>query len=82
MDKPFVIVPYTNLRAQTRASLNSPLLDVRFLPLSDRDDAYWEALKNIWHEGRSFIIVEHDIIASEEALLDLWYCPNPWCAQV
>jgi hypothetical protein len=81
MDRPLVIVPYTDLQTRTKASLNSPLLDVHFLLLSNRDNAYWEALKNVWHEGRSFIVVEHDIIASVKALLDLWLCPSPWCSQ-
>ena len=45
------------------------------------EDAYHELLRRCWRTGMDFLVVEHDIVVTDEAIQDLVDCPEPWCAQ-
>ena len=47
--------------------------------VSGSDTAYWELLSDLWAEGESFVVVEHDIIIRHDTLDELEACPEPWC---
>jgi len=44
--------------------------------------AYWSVIASLWFHGEPFIIVEHDIVVTAQALDDLASCGSPWCAFV
>jgi hypothetical protein len=71
-----VVVPFTNLRDETRAAVESAV----FVSLEDRDDAYFDFLAGLWTLGETFVLVEHDIVPWEGAIDDLLGCSQPWCS--
>jgi len=44
-------------------------------------DGYWAFFAALWADPQDVIIVEHDIVPSTRALLDLMQCPQSWCTQ-
>lgn len=72
-----VAVPFTSLRQETVVALNGEA--VRYAPMQS-DLSYWELLRDLWADGRSFIIVEHDIVVNETTLDELRVCQHDWCA--
>lgn len=44
------------------------------------ESAYFDALRERWEDGTSFINVEHDIVPRDTSLIDLEACPYDWCA--
>jgi hypothetical protein len=72
-----VAVPFTSLRAETVVALTGE--QVRYSPMLD-DGSYFELLRDLWVDGRSFIIVEHDIVVNETTLDELRVCDHDWCA--
>jgi hypothetical protein len=44
------------------------------------DTDYYGLLSGLWAEGRTFVIVEHDIIVWPGAVRALLACEEPWCA--
>lgn len=69
-----VVVPYTRI-------VGALPIAARLLRVPDCDDGYWQILRDVWNEGETFIVVEHDVSPSIEALTDLWECPGLWCIQ-
>ncbi len=43
-------------------------------------DDYQKLFLRLWHEGGSFILVEHDVVPSRGALKRLAECKHEWCA--
>ena len=43
------------------------------------NDSYYRLLLNLWHEGETFILVEHDIIPWPGAITELANCSGSWC---
>lgn len=72
-----VAVPFTNLRAETVVGLAGE--EVRYAPMLS-DLSYWELLRDLWADHRSFIIIEHDIVVNETTLDELRICEHDWCA--
>jgi hypothetical protein len=50
-----------------------------FHDVSSDEKAYRRLLARLWHEGQSFVIVEHDILPPPEALSGFAECSEPWC---
>ena len=73
-----VVMPYTRLRPEVVEALAG--WDVAFVDVSGSDDAYWQLLANLWSEGRSFLIVEHDVVVRPDTLGELEQCHHPWCS--
>jgi hypothetical protein len=72
-----VLVPYTNLRPETRASLADQ--DVLYLDVSGAEDDYYWALQGFWQRQQGVIVVEHDIVAYPVAIEALRACESDWC---
>jgi hypothetical protein len=83
---PKVLVPFTNLRAETVVALGNSTIAYELLarPVTD-DEGYFWALAEEWtptpeHMAEPFILVEHDIVVRPETLQELRDCPEDWCA--
>jgi hypothetical protein len=51
-------------------------------PINRRDSAgYWHFWRTVWAQRQTIIVVEEDVVPSDEALEDLWRCEGHWCAQ-
>jgi hypothetical protein len=74
-----IVVPYTpgKLRPETVAALKG--FDVDYVGVGDRDDAYYELLRELWEAGKSFAIIEQDIVPRSWQLDELLGCFYPWC---
>lgn len=44
------------------------------------DRAYFDLLSQWWSEGRSFIVVEHDVVVNPDSIDEIEACPHDWCA--
>lgn len=73
-----VAVPFTSLRQETVVALHDEQ-SVRYAPMRT-DESYWELLRDLWLDGRGFIIVEHDIVVNETTIDELKSCDHDWCA--
>lgn len=80
MAHPNVYVPYTFLRPETKKALNATEHNYQPVDVSGSDHAYWELLSDLWSKGKTFVIVEHDIIVHKTALQELADCDHDWCA--
>jgi hypothetical protein len=74
---PRIAAPFTQLRAETVVALHGQ--EVTYAPMMT-DQSYCELLRDLWHEGKSFIIVEHDIVVTPNTIPELAACENEWCA--
>jgi hypothetical protein len=75
-----VVVPYTNLRPGVVESIQDQGYTPECLDTSRDVYAYFDAIKSIWEDGESFIVVEHDIVAPPGSLDSMTTCSKPWCA--
>lgn len=74
---PHVVVPFTELRAETSAALQGR--EVTYSPMLT-DESYFELLSDCWAAKRSFIVVEHDIVVEPWTIDELAACPEDWCS--
>jgi hypothetical protein len=51
-----------------------------FADVSHSDMAYGELVARLWSAGQSFVLCEHDVVATPELLEEMWQCPADWCA--
>jgi hypothetical protein len=77
-----VICPFVGKpRAKTRAALDGQAPDrVEYVDVSGSPTAYFELIRRLWGEQRSFILVEHDIVPPAGALEALEACGHSWCS--
>lgn len=74
-----LVVPFTELHAATyRATREWP--DVEYRYVGATDTAYAELLDELWTDGRTFTVCEHDVVPSKGALAELAMCRQPYCA--
>lgn len=81
MSGPRVVVPYApgKLHPITRAVLESYCLPwLTFCETSGRF-GYSTLLEALWHECRTVVIVEQDVIPWPGAIEELHGCPGVWC---
>lgn len=71
-----VVVPYTVLAPETRASVPADARRVR----TGRPGDYHRLLVRLWGARRTFILVEHDVVPRPGLLEEMWDCPRDWCA--
>jgi len=45
----------------------------------DTGAAYSTMLADLWREREGFLMIEHDVVPPEGAVLRLAVCPEPWC---
>jgi hypothetical protein len=72
-----LVVPYTQLRPETRAALADQ--DVTFVDVSGGDDHYFWLVQALWHRAEGAIIIEHDVVPYPGAIDALRGCPGDWC---
>jgi hypothetical protein len=72
-----LLVPYTNLRPETKGALAGE--DALFLDVSGSDEDYYWALEGFWHRQQGVLICEHDIVPYPGAIDALRACERPWC---
>lgn len=69
-----IVCPHTKLHPETRAALPGAL----FVRIKHKDH-YRELLGELWEIGKSFTLVEHDVVPRPEQLAALEACDQPWC---
>lgn len=74
-----VVVPFTRLRDEARAALDEWAPGWEGRDVSADDEAYWRLLADLWAEGESFVLVEHDVVIVEGIVDALAACPFDWC---
>lgn len=73
-----VVVPYTKLSWETNVRLvGRP--QVEYVDVSDSDTAYFYLLQELWDDARDFIIVEQDIVPTNEVLNSFEGCKHDYC---
>src|SRR5439155_1328245 len=53
-------------------------LGARFV-LMATDTSYWELFEELWMADRDFIVLEQDVVPTEELIQSMWQCTKPWC---
>jgi hypothetical protein len=74
-----VILPYTRIRPGVREALDATGWPYEPVDVSASDESYWELIADVWAEGETFIVVEHDIIVRPDTLRSLLGCVEEWC---
>lgn len=77
-----VVCPYTPacLRPETVAALTDTGYPYDLVDVSGSDTAYADLVERLWAEGRDFLLVEHDMLPTSEAVAAMAGCPRLWCA--
>ena len=52
----------------------------RFVDTSSSDFRYYELMRELWSEGETFIIVEHNVVPDDDLIADLWSCSQDYCS--
>ena len=79
---PAVVMAYTNLQEQAVAAVKESGHDLITVDVSGSDDAYWNLFDQLWKAKQTFVVVEHDIVVSPDAIDELLMCASPWCGFV
>jgi hypothetical protein len=74
-----LFVPFVRLRTELVEALAVEGLVANYVDTSG-EDGYWKALRDEWAKGETFIVCEQDKIPAPGLLLELWECPESWCA--
>ena len=53
--------------------------DATWIDVSSSPIAYYAALTDIWAQGKTFAILEHDVVCRPDIVAELEQCPEPWC---
>jgi hypothetical protein len=54
-------------------------LSPRFAPVS-HDHDYWKLFCELWREGKTVVLIEHDVLPWPGAIEELLACPALWCS--
>jgi hypothetical protein len=75
-----VIVPHTKLHEETVKALDRwSTVEPEFIDVSRSNEAYYEALRDVWNCAQGFVVVEHDICIGPETIDSLTNCSDLWC---
>ena len=69
-------VCYTSVHPATVAGAPK---DTVWVDVSASPDAYFGAIAEMWAEGESFALLEHDVVARPDCVQAFEDCPEPWC---
>src|SRR5258708_29468904 len=64
------------LRPETREALEGA---ATLVEIGRSSTAYWRLFCDLWSEGERFMIVEQDVVPTDEQLGRLEFCPYDWC---
>jgi hypothetical protein len=70
-------VPYTQVHLATVAGAPK---DAVWVDVSAHEHAYWSALREMWAYGRSFALLEHDVVCRSDVVEAFETRPEPWLA--
>jgi hypothetical protein len=42
--------------------------------------SYWDLVEELWAAESDFILLEEDVLCSEELIQSMWECCEPWCS--
>ena len=80
LDNARVICPYTRLSPQVEEALRDGCVAYEMVDVSRSDTAYYELLSELWADGKSFCLVEHDIVVTLGTVESFNGCGHEWCA--
>jgi len=69
-----VVCPFTAIKPGVAEALDATGIAWEAIDVSGSDSDYWALLDSLWTEGKTFIIVEHDVIVRPDTLDLLRYC--------
>lgn len=69
-------VPYTAVHPETAAATPP---DAVWVDVSSSPYAYFGALLEWWARGKTFAVIEHDIVCRPDVVESFEDCPEPWC---
>jgi hypothetical protein len=75
-----IYVPHTNLKKETKEALDQTGFEWTPVDVSNSETDYWNFLNDLWDQKKTFVVVEHDIVANKAAIESILECPHPWCA--
>lgn len=74
------MVPYVDGRLKVETAKWAFANQGRPVPLSDRDDSYYEALVGWWEQPGDLVIVEQDVVPAEGVVDEMLSCEFEWCS--
>jgi hypothetical protein len=83
---PTVYIPFANSKgartsmAEVIGAVINSTLPYELVNVGRSESAYFDLLNKLWAEGRTFLIVEHDIVVTSDELRAMAKCPHEWCA--
>ncbi len=80
MIRPRVFLPYTQLDPWVLSMLQAEPIDLTLVEMTTTY-SYFELLSQLWAEGETFVIVEHDILVYPGAIQEIWDCEVPFCGK-
>lgn len=78
-------IPNTGVRTTTQLYLNQlNVLDpgvgeVVYKDVSEDQWSYTKVLEELWQQGETFALMEHDMVPWPGAITQIINCPYPWC---
>jgi hypothetical protein len=76
-----VIYPYTTRGTEeSEYALRAYAPQAEKFYVGDDDFAYGYLLERCWHDGESFLVVEHDIVIGPNTVAEFESCPEEWCS--
>jgi len=75
-----VVHPLTTANPDAIAAISATRYPVEFADVSGSPRAYYDLLARLWSDGRTFAVVEHDIVIGPDTLDSLAACPHDWCS--
>ena len=76
-----VVIPWATEYPEVRAAVEADGWTPEMVYVGDDPTHYHGLLGDLWDDGESFCIVEHDIVVFPGALAEMDRCPDPWCAR-
>ena len=73
-------LPYVSVAPGVREGIKDTGWKATEVYVGGSDSDYWAFLANLWAEGETFIILEHDVTVYEDSFDVLNDCENDWCA--
>lgn len=74
-----VVVPFTDLAPGVTDALDATGHPYEMVEMTNDESYYW-LIHELWADGGSFALVEHDITVHPTVFDELDACPEVWCA--
>ena len=77
-----LVCPYVpaGLRDETIDALEALDRPLEMIDVSASDESYARLIARLWHDGEDFLLIEHDMIPTKDAVEHMECCPRWWCA--